>query len=213
MELTTIDTSSKNLYNVIDLAMLEKISYKTNLGKNLKNTLRKFDKEILLGEVSEVIIYLASYAENIKLENRVKSFQSASLKYDRYFPTGQVEKVFNDLLGIRTEISSYEILDEITLPKYFKMADMRNGKAKDDGYRGVPLYYQKDHYHYPIEIQLVTPKDKQFNEWLHLYVYKYVTDCSIGIELRNLYDNGVIVSKDDFLKEVNKNELLSSKEI
>ena len=32
----------------------------------------------------------------------------------------------------------------------------RHGKANDDGYRGVHLYFQLDHKHYPIEIQMNT---------------------------------------------------------
>ncbi len=33
---------------------------------------------------------------------------------------------------------------------------MSNGKAADDGYRGVHAYYQKSGKHYPIEIQFNT---------------------------------------------------------
>ena len=34
-----------------------------------------------------------------------------------------------------------------------RVADMSNGKAKDDGYRGAHVYFQLCTYHYPIEIQ------------------------------------------------------------
>ena len=37
-----------------------------------------------------------------------------------------------------------------------RIADMSNGKAADDGYRGVHAYYQKSGKHYPIEIQFNT---------------------------------------------------------
>lgn len=33
---------------------------------------------------------------------------------------------------------------------------MSHGKANDDGYRGVHVYYQLDNFHYPIEIQYNT---------------------------------------------------------
>lgn len=58
----------------------------------------------------------------------------------------------------------------------------------DDGYRAIHMYYQKDHYHYPIEVQFMTLKDRNFNEWLHVYLYKYTSDNTIGIKLKTLYD-------------------------
>ena len=33
-----------------------------------------------------------------------------------------------------------------------RVADMSIGKAYDDGYRGIQIYYQLSSYHYPIEI-------------------------------------------------------------
>lgn len=52
------------------------------------------------------------------------------------------------------------------------------------------------HVFYPIEIQ--------FNEWLHLFLYKYVSDSSVGVQLKSLYDAGVIVTENDFRKEMHK---------
>ena len=49
---------------------------------------------------------------------------------------------------------------------------MSNGKAADDGYRGVHAYYQKSGKHYPIEIQFNTLFDRQLNNRLHDYLYK-----------------------------------------
>lgn len=40
------------------------------------------------------------------------------------------------------------------------IADMSSGKAVDDGYRGVHVYYQKSGKHYPIEIQFNTLFDR-----------------------------------------------------
>ena len=107
-----------------------------------------------------------------------------------------MEKTFNDILGIRIIVDDYSIVDDIKLPNCVKIADMRNGKANDDGYRAIHMYYQKDHYHYPIEIQ--------FNEWLNLFLYKYVSDSSVGVQLKSLYDAGVIVTENDFRKEMHK---------
>ncbi|MBQ3601144.1 MAG: hypothetical protein II992_08115 [Lachnospiraceae bacterium] len=61
-----------------------------------------------------------------------------------------------------------------------------------------------DHFHYPIEIQFVTVYDKQFNEWLHVYLYKYTLNLSIGVKLRKMYELGLIQSEDQFREEMNK---------
>ena len=123
-----------------------------------------------------------------------------------------MEKVFNDILGLRITLDSYEILDMIEIPPSVTVADMRNGKAKDDGYRGIHVYVQKSHFHYPIEIQFVTEKDKFFNQILHDEVYKYVDDALVGSKLRALYDAGKIICREDFRKEL-KYVLFGSKEV
>ena len=186
----------------IDWNMLSNISYRTQLGKSLKNTLRKFDKEELFEDINDLIIHLTSYESNISYDHRIKSLQSCYLKYKKYYPSTQVEKTFNDILGIRIIVDSYNIIDTIDLPETVKIADMRNGKANDDGYRAMHMYYQKDHFHYPVEIQFMTSRDRQFNEWLHVFLYKYISDNTIGQKLRALYDAGVILNEEDFRKEM-----------
>ena len=188
----------------IDWNMLSNISYRSQLGKNLKNTLRKFNKEELFEEINDLIFYLVEHDKEIPHEHRVKSLQSCYLKYERNYPTVETEKVFNDILGIRMVVDDYSIVDNLIVPDSVEIADMRNGKAKDDGYRGIHIYYQKDHYHYPIEIQFVTSRDRQFNEWIHIFLYKYISDNTIGVRLRELYDNGIIKSEEDFRKEMRK---------
>lgn len=56
---------------------------------------------------------------------------------------------------------------------------------KDDGYRGVHVYYQKDNFHYPIEIQFNTYYDRQFNDWMHDKFYKRGYSDQVGIILEN----------------------------
>lgn len=190
----------------IDWELLDNISYQSNLGKSLKNTLRKFDKEELFDEIDDMIInFHTSISDDIfPYENRIKSLQSCVLKYKKYYPSTPVEKAFNDILGIRIIVDNYDVVDAINLPDNVRVADMRLGKANDDGYRGIHIYFQKDHYHYPIEFQFVTVRDRQFNEWLHIYLYKYVADNSIGTKLRSMYDADEIKSEDDFVKEMRK---------
>lgn len=188
----------------IDWDLLDTFSYRTNLGKSLKNTLRKFNKVLLLEEISEVISAMDSHADAITHDHRVKALQSCYLKYNKYYPSTPVEKAFNDLLGIRIIVSDYTLVDQMILPDNVKIADMRHGKAQDDGYRAIHMYYQKDHFCYPIEIQFMTATDELFNKWLHIYLYKYISDSSIGQKLKTLYDKGLIVSKNDFEKEMQK---------
>ena len=122
-----------------------------------------------------------------------------------------MKKCFNDLLGIRVIVSSYEILEKYDL-SLFSVADMRNGKANDDGYRGIHLYFQKTNRHYPIEIQINTSRDRQFNDWLHEDLYKYSKSNNIGIKLRELYDMDIIYDQKSF-KEMLEDVLFNSKEI
>lgn len=51
--------------------------------------------------------------------------------------------------------------------------DLRKGKADDDGYRGIHLYYKQDNFHYVIEVQLWADPDYAFNIWTHSDTYKY----------------------------------------
>lgn len=191
----------------IDWSLLEKISYQTKLGKSLKNTLRKFEKETLLTELQEVIEFYMETTKELESANysyRVKSLHSCVLKYEKYYPSTEVEKVFNDILGIRKVVADYNDCDLINVPVNVHVADMRNGKARDDGYRGVHIYYQLSHSHYPIEIQCMTEFDKKFNGWLHDYLYKYVSDKEVGIKLRDMYEKGLIVSEQQFVEEMKR---------
>lgn len=198
---------------IIDWEKLEDIGYVTNLGKSLKNTLHKFNKDELFEELFDMIQYFTSMDEEaIPYENRIKSIQSCDLKYSKYYPNVPVEKAFNDILGIRITISDYSIYDLIKIPENVRIADMRNGKANDDGYRGIHLYIQKSHFHYPVEVQFVTEKDKIFNQLLHDNLYKQEPNPEVGKKLRMLYDSGKINNEEDFRKEY-QNVLLNCKKI
>lgn len=192
----------EELFCNIDFDELAKYGYQSTLGKSLKNTLRKFDREELFEELHNAIRHYTTVSGEIPYEKRIKSIQSCELKYTKYYPSTEVEKVFNDILGLRITISSYEVFDTIDIPVGVKVADMRYGKAKDDGYRGIHVYIQQNHFRYPIEVQFVTEGDKQFNEWLHDQTYKYVSDPKIGKTLRELYDDGIINNADEFRKEL-----------
>ena len=87
---------------------------------------------------------------------------------------------------------------------------MSSGKANDDGYRGVHLYFQIDNSYYPIEVQFNTLYDRQLNNWLHSYLYKKNYPDEIGRIIRDEYEAGKIRNKEEF-EEVLKYVLYNSK--
>lgn len=180
---------------------LDSVSYETKLGKNLKNTLRKVDRNELMEELKDYRLFLKKRKDILSdYTYRIKSIQSINLKYDRYYPSKEINACFNDILGIRMIVENYDI--NIKNDK-IRHVDMSKGKKNDDGYRGYHIYYKKSNYHYPIEVQFFTERDYIFNMWLHKYVYKY-KDNSIGIKLRELYDKNIIMTEEDFKEEFNK---------
>ena len=130
--------------NGLSVGILDALSFESHLGIPLKKNLHYFDKDLLIAELISMTEWLdeQEILSNIALDYRVKSLDSILLKYDRYYPDHQTRKVFNDILGFRAFCDSYDqILEEEFSP--FRIADMAKGKAVDDGYRGVHVYYQK----------------------------------------------------------------------
>lgn len=95
----------------------------------------------------------AENLHDIAIDYRIKSLQSARLKYVRCYPYHQAGKVFNDMLGFRTLCDDYKEVLALNSSTRIRIADMSKGKAHDDGYRGVHVYFQLSNFHYPIEIQ------------------------------------------------------------
>lgn len=149
---------------------------------------------------------------DVAIDYRIKSIHSALLKYDRYFPDHQTGKVFNDLLGFRTLCDNYDEVLALRDLESIRVADLSEGKANDDGYRGMHAYFQLDNFHYPIEIQYNTYYDRQINNWLHKYIYKKKYPINIGQMLRNAYENGRIRSENEF-EEVMTNVLSGSEKV
>ena len=184
--------------------ILKKLSYQSKLGINLKKNLHYFNKEKLIKELIAVNEWYdsAEGLDDLALDYRIKSVQSAILKYKRYYPDHQARKVFDDLLGFRSLCDNYEEVLQLKKIDKFRIADMTNGKANDDGYRGIHVYFQLDGKHYPIEIQYNTYYDRQFNNWLHKYVYKKEYDNSVGCYLRKRYESAKILSEKEFKEEL-----------
>ena len=194
------------LMNGLSTELLEKLSYKSSLGKSLKHNLHYFEKDQLLQELYDYADWLNEQEvfSEIALDYRIKSADSIALKYERYYPDSQVRKVFNDILGFRAFCDNYDA-PLLLSSEGFRVADMTTGKADDDGYRGVHVYFQVDNNHYPIEIQFNTLYDRQMNNWLHDFLYKRDYPSEYGQKLRRLYEQGRIKTDTDFkntLKEV-----------
>ncbi len=198
----------------LSLEKLEELSYHSHLGIRLKKNLHYFDKDSLFRELDEVNAWYDSCdgLHDIVTDYRIKSIQSARLKYERYYPDHQMGKVFNDMLGFRALCDNYEDVLQLSACENIRVADMSMGKANDDGYRGIHVYYQLSSYHYPIEIQYNTYYDRQLNNWLHKYVYKRNYGNKIGCILRKVYEDGKIRTEKEFV-EVQNHVLSDSKEI
>ena len=198
----------------LSFKLLESLSYRTTLGIRLKKNLHYFNKEALFSELLKINQWYdtCDYLQEVSIDYRVKSIQSAMLKYSRYYPDHQAAKVFNDMLGFRTLCDNYEDVLQMFGYDKIRIADMSSGKAKDDGYRGVHVYFQLSNFHYPIEIQYNTYYDRQLNNWLHKHVYKRGYKVQAGYRLRQEYECGKIKNEKVF-REVLGNVLSDCEEI
>ena len=188
----------------LSLEELKTLSFQSNLGISLKKNLHYFDQSQLLEELDEVRRWylMQPQLSDLPIDYRIKSQQSIELKFSRYYPDHQVRKVFNDILGFRSLVDSYKPLLDSSFSDSIRIADMSLGKAHDDGYRGVHVYYQRSGFCYPIEIQYNTFYDRQFNNWLHKYTYKRVLDVRVGGRLRLLYERGKIRNEEQFVRSI-----------
>lgn len=182
---------------------LDLLSYRSTLGQSLKQIhLSRTPIEVILEDIAK---YRESYIETFVQENligsRFKSDDSILRKHEKVLRTGGgFKQCFNDVLGFRLKFDEYPT----EFPDYFRVVDLRQGKQVDDGYRAIHLYYQRDSWSYPIEVQLWCGRDFYFNIWSHQYAYKYSSE-SIGLHMRELFDAGDIQTEQAFknkLKEL-----------
>lgn len=182
---------------------LDLLSYRSTLGQSLKQIhLSRTPIEVILEDIAK---YRESYIETFVQENligsRFKSDDSILRKHEKVLRTGGgFKQCFNDVLGFRLKFDEYPT----EFPDYFRVVDLRQGKQVDDGYRAIHLYYQRDSWSYPIEVQLWCGRDFCFNIWSHQYAYKYSSE-SIGLHMRELFDAGNIQTEQAFknkLKEL-----------
>ena len=76
----------------LSLELLSSLSYKSELGISLKKNLHYFDRKELLDEFNSARKWYISLGllADLPVSYRIKSAQSISLKYDRYYPDHQV---------------------------------------------------------------------------------------------------------------------------
>ena len=72
----------------LTIELLEKLSYKSEMGINLKKNLHYFEREVIIAELIKINEWYDEFEElhELALDYRIKSIQSAILKYDRYYP-------------------------------------------------------------------------------------------------------------------------------
>ena len=93
----------------LTIELLQRLSYKSALGISLKKNLHYFDRDALFMELIKVNEWYDEYAElhELALDYRIKSIQSAIMKYNRYYPDHQARKVFDDLFVTISRPSAY----------------------------------------------------------------------------------------------------------
>lgn len=190
----------------LSLELLRKLSYQTSLDVSLKKNLHYFEHKMLMSDIEKYIEYLdnTELLQQIKMDYRIKSMQSVEYKYKRYYPEHQTRKVFNDILGFRGLCDNYTEVLALEINENIRIADMTQGKANDDGYRGVHVYFQVDNSYYPIEIQYNTFYDRQLNNWLHKYIYKKKDyNSELGKVMRQNYESGNIKTEAEFMEVLN----------
>lgn len=184
---------------------LDALSYHSMLGRSLKKiSLHETPLEQILDDIAK---YRSSYIDTLVQENligsRFKSDDSILRKYQKTLRTGGgFKQCFNDVLGFRLRFEHYPT----EFPDYFRVVDLRSGKQIDDGYRAIHLYYQRDNFSYPIEVQLWCGADYYFNIWSHQYIYKYLPP-EIGHQLYLDYSAGLISTEQAFVSRLHELEV------
>ena len=76
----------------LSFELLKELSYKSSLGIRLKKNLHYFNKQELFDELQTVNEWydLCNQLQEISIDYRIKSIQSAIQKYERYYPDHQV---------------------------------------------------------------------------------------------------------------------------
>jgi putative GTP pyrophosphokinase len=175
-------------------------SFRTSLDKST-NKLSVTDgiAQVVSSDAHSYETVLSSNTDISEYCYRIKAPDSIRRKVATH-PELRFQSVFNDILSLRICMDEYLT----NVPDYLRLVDLTQGKSVDDGYRAQHLYFKRDNYSYVIEIQIWAGKDAKFNTWSHELAYKYIKHSDVLRKVRELYDNGVIASREEFKMEVLK---------
>ena len=179
---------------------LDELSFKASFTKSTGNMSVTDDViDIVTKDAQAYFSKIAKLGVSVKNGNfRVKTPDSIKRKVERKAHM-KFQSIFNDLLGIRLVVPYFPK----EYPDYFRVVDMSNGKADDDGYRAVHLYYKKDNSHYVIEIQLWLESDLVLNKTIHSCGYKVKSSQTL-LDARKAFDSGIIKTKDDIITFIDR---------
>lgn len=166
-------------------------SFNENFPNVNKKTLRYYDfEDVYLNaleffeNIDTSLNILLEYLNNnlskdIEYTYRFKTKSSLKAKWEKNLQFGKkFYKACNDLLGIRfiMNCSERELLEKIKIfydDKNCKIIDFyEKNKTKDDGYRGVHIYFRFNKNSFPIEFQFWTRKDALLHFYTHEVIYK-----------------------------------------
>lgn len=210
-------TLNDKLIDMIDY--FDYITLETSAGKSLKQIkIKDIDSIDFIGKDINDILNKFEPPLDSEIEWRIKSIESANLKFKKYqrldLETAnfyRLNSCLNDIIGFR--LKSFEdknkILNELNNQTDFRVVNLLEGKEIDDGYRAIHLYRELGGKYYPVEVQIWFKEDFNYNFWMHKYAYKTLSSRQLK-ELFENYKNGDINSENDFLKHIN---FIKNKEI
>lgn len=177
-------------------SLLNELSFRSSINRSLNklNVTEDIVDIVTADAHAYETILMSKGLTVIGANTRVKTPDSIRRKVLRY-PNLRFQSIFNDILGIRLRVPDYNL----EYPEYFRVVDMTAGKKNDDGYRAVHLYYKKDNYHYPIEVQLWSEADYEFNSWSHAFGYKLAPADALKY-CRDVYDMGLMKSASEYIE-------------
>nr|WP_307989750.1 hypothetical protein [uncultured Niameybacter sp.] len=186
--------------------------YSLNIVRSTKKTIENFEFENIFDEILDFLdqkeieinalgtVLTEMESSHINASQRIKSYQSLKEKWNKNLgKSKQLREVINDIIGIRLIMNrSYEeILLWVNQLKKdcaynIKIVDFHEvPKARDDGYRGIHVYFKENPMGFPIELQIWNQDDALLNFYTHDIIYKANKDSSsaeYGLALRMWLD-------------------------
>lgn len=150
--------------------------------------------------LTELLNYLnENTSVNVSITYRLKTEVSFKMKWEKNLSFGRkFYKACNDMLGVRFIIncSEDELIEKLKMFSEDKECLVINfyerEKTKDDGYRGIHVYFRYNRNCFPVEFQFWTRKDAVLHFYTHEVIYKSknsVNSWEYSKKLRKWLDN------------------------